>query len=348
MTGHTPETIRAARQEHEKLRERDLATQLGIAEAQLAAAQAGMRATRIDAHPDVVMGLTQELGEVMALTRNASCVHEKIGVYDNYQPGNHAAMVLNGAIDLRIFPSHWNHAFLVEKETDEMVRRSVQVFDAAGDAVHKVFVRQEDAFQRWDQARNALALRDQCETIDVQPRARPEAPKAAADKVDILRKEWTRMTDTHQFMRLTAKLKMNRLGAYRLAGAPFVRPLETRAIDDALIAVAGSGVEVMVFTGNKGCIQIHSGPIETLKAMGPWQNVIDPAFNLHLRRDHIAEVWAVDKPTRRGPAVSIEAFDAEGGLILQMFGVGKEGNDHRPAWQEVVATLPTLEHKVAV
>lgn len=348
MTSHTPESIRAAQAENTKLRERDLATKLGISEAQLVAAQAGMTATRIDAHPDVVMGLAQDLGEVMALTRNASCVNEKIGVYANYHPGNHAAMVLNGAIDLRMFPSHWKHAFLVEKESGDAVRRSVQVFDAAGDAVHKIFVREEAGFRQWDRARSQMALADQSETVAVTPRAPTEAPKAATDKVDVLRKEWARMTDTHQFMRLTSKLKMNRLGAYRIAGAPFVRPLETGSVDTALNTLAGSGAEVMVFTGNKGCIQIHSGPIETLKAMGPWQNVMDPAFNLHLRLDHIAEVWAVDKPTQRGPAVSVEAFDAEGGLILQMFGVGKEGNDHRPAWQDVVATLPTLEHETVV
>jgi putative hemin transport protein len=74
--------------------------------------------------------------------------------------------------------------------------------------------------------------------------------------------------------------------------------------------------------------------------MGPWQNVLDPGFNLHLRRDHIAEVWAVDKPTQRGPAISVEAFDAEGGLILQIFGLRKEDLDHRPAFGAHVAALP--------
>ena len=30
----------------------------------------------------------QKLGEVMALTRNPSCVHEKVGRYDNYHSDN--------------------------------------------------------------------------------------------------------------------------------------------------------------------------------------------------------------------------------------------------------------------
>ena len=122
-----PETIRALREDLPKLRDRDLADKLGISEAQLVAAFCGISTVKIDAHPDVVMGLALTLGEVMALTRNAACVHEKVGVYDDYHPGNHAAMVLGKDIDLRIFPSHWQHAFMVEKETDSGLRRSVQV-----------------------------------------------------------------------------------------------------------------------------------------------------------------------------------------------------------------------------
>jgi putative hemin transport protein len=200
----------------------------------------------------------------------------------------------------------------------------------------------------WENYRVIGALDDQSQTIAATPRVPPEAPKAHPANVEILRKEWTRMTDTHQFMRLTSKLKMNRLGAYRVAGAPFVRPLATVAVTDALTAVAGQGTQIMVFTGNRGCIQIHSGPIETLRPMGPWENVMDPRFNLHLRGDHVAEVWAVEKPTKRGMAVSLEAFDAQGALILQVFGVGKEGRDHRAAWADIVNSLPDLAHEETV
>jgi putative hemin transport protein len=139
---------------------------------------------------------------------------------------------------------------------------------------------------------------------------------------------------------------MNRLGAYRIAGAPFVRALTNGAVDQMLSLVQQRGTEVMVFVGNKGCIQIHTGPIGTLQSMGPWQNVMDSKFNLHLRLDHIAEVWAVEKPTQRGMAVSVEAFDKDGAMILQVFGVGKEGRDSRPAWAEIVNSLQGLEEGV--
>ncbi|MEM8654347.1 MAG: ChuX/HutX family heme-like substrate-binding protein [Pseudomonadota bacterium] len=331
--------IRAKRAAAPQPRDRDFAEALGISEAALVAAYCGRGATRIDAHPDVIMRAAQDLGEVMALTRNTSCVHEKIGVYDNYHTGPHAAMILTEDIDLRIFPSHWIHAFLVERESDGGIRRSIQVFDAAGDAVHKIILRDGSNHDAFAQLTRKLASDDQCPEARFAQRQPPEPAKIAEDKIDILRKEWQRMTDTHQFLRLVSKLKMNRLGAYRAAGLPFARKLAPHAVDALLAHLQSTGTEVMLFVGNRGCIQIHTGALHTLKPMGPWQNVMDPGFNLHLRRDEVAEVWAVDKPTQRGTATSVEAFDAYGALIFQVFGVPKDGRDSRPAFRALVANL---------
>ncbi|MCH2165298.1 MAG: hemin-degrading factor [Marinovum sp.] len=337
----TASAIRDAQVEWPNLRERDLADKLGITEGRLTAARTGQGATRITAHPDEVIGAAQTLGEVMALTRVDACVHEKVGVYENYHSGQHASMVLNENIDLRIFPSHWVHGMMVEKETDHGMARSIQVFDAAGDAVHKIHLRPSSNVDAWNLLKAQLALPDQSDELDVSPRAPIEAPKVVPEKRDILLKEWARMTDTHQFMRLCSKLKMNRLGAYRLADAHWVRALAPEAVDAALHKIREQSVDAMIFVGNRGCIQIHSGPIHSLKAMGPWQNVMDPGFNLHLRLDKIAEVWAVEKPTQRGAAYSLEAFDDQGGLILQIFGIGKEGLDSRPAWKAILDSLPS-------
>jgi putative hemin transport protein len=346
MTVLSPFDIRALREQSPNLRERDFSEQKGISEAALVAAYTGQTATRIQSHPDKIMAAAQELGEVMALTRVPACVHEKVGVYENYQSGQHASMVLNEDIDLRIFPQQWKNAFAVEKETDNGLQRSLQVFDAAGDAVHKIFLRQDSNLAAWSGIKEKLILDSQSQVLDAVPRLATEAAKSDPLKLDVLRKEWARLTDTHQFLRLCSKLKMNRLGAYRIAGAPFVRALAPEAVDQMLQKVNQQGIEIMLFVGNRGCIQIHTGPIETLRAMGPWQNVMDPKFNLHLRLDHIAEVWAVEKPTQRGMARSIEAFDKDGGLIMQVFGVGKEGRDSRPAWKEIVESLVGLDEGV--
>lgn len=344
----SPAGIRRLRDEHHALRARDFCDRFQISEAQLVAAYTGQGVTRIKAHPDDIMPRIERLGEVMALTRNASCVHERVGTYGNYKSGPHAAMILQPEIDLRLFPSHWVSAFALEEQTDKGMKRSIQIFDAAGDAVHKIHLRETSNHDAWADVIAELATEDTSDTLEVAPRKPAEAAKSNPDKRELLRSEWRKMTDTHQFLRLTSKLKMNRLGAYRIVGAPFVERMPPEAVDAALQSLAGSGTEVMLFVGNRGCIQIHGGPIETLRAMGPWQNVMDARFNLHLRLDHIHEVYVVNKPTQRGPAVSLEAFDAEGNIILQIFGRATAERDSRPDWETLLSALPRLQTEDAV
>lgn len=337
-----PAAIRALRAENPKARARDLATANGLTEAELVAAHVGHGVTVIDAHPDRLIPLIEGLGDVMALTRNESCVHERKGHYRNFRSGKHASVVLDPEIDLRIFPNHWVHGYAVaDHNGDGVIKRSLQVFDAAGDAVHKVHLLEASDVAAFDALVVALKTEAQPDTVTPGPRAPVEPAIIVPENVDALRDRWDRMTDTHQFLSMTKAHKMNRLGAYRGVGAPHAQRLVVDAVTRTLTIAAETKVPVMIFVGNGGCIQIHGGPIEKIVPMGPWINVMDPRFNLHLRADHIAEVWAVTKPTDTGPAVSVEAFDAEGGLILQIFGYRKD----TPAepWNDLVAGLPRLD-----
>ncbi|UYV39561.1 hemin-degrading factor [Rhodobacteraceae bacterium D3-12] len=318
-----------------------------MSEAQLVAADVGETVTRITGDLDRIMPALKQLGKVMALTRNESCVIEKVGVYDNFTPGQHAGLIVNGEIDLRMFPGQWVHGFAIEQETERGMRRTIQVFDAAGDAVHKVFLRERSNADAWPGVVAELKIEDQSNTLEVTPRKPVEAAKADADKADKLRSEWDKLTDTHQFLMLVRRLKMNRLGAYRIAGEPYARRLETDVIQKLLYKAAESETAIMVFVGNAGCIEIHTGPIKKVVEMGPWINVLDPGFDMHLRMDHVAEVYAVTKATRRGDAISIEAFDADGGLIAQFFGVLAEP-EQAQKWNEMIAGFDTMVEAATV
>lgn len=339
MNDLTPARLRELKREA-TVRPYDLAAQLGVSEAALVEADLGLGVTRIDPVPGRLIPAVERLGEVMALTRNRSCVIEKIGRYTDFHDGDHAAMTLNPEIDLRIFPGRWTHAYAVEAENANGPRRSVQVFDAAGDAVHKIYLREGSDLGAWSALLGELALPDQETPSEFRPRAKTPPAKIAEDRADKLRSEWEKMTDTHQFNTLVSRLKMNRLGAYRLVGAPHARPLDVDAVPALFDAVRDQNQQVMMFVGNMGCIEIHSGPMQNLKPMGPWLNVLDERFNLHLRADHVAEVWLVNKPTKRGPAISVEAFDAEGAVIFQCFGMRPEKGGDAEGWAHLVEALP--------
>lgn len=345
MAALMPATIRTLRLENPKARARDFAQSHGIAEAELVAAHVGHGTTALVADPDRLMPWIGRLGDVMALTRNESCVHERRGSYLDYRTGAFAAMVLGAEIDLRIFQPHWVHAFAVEEDGADGPKRSLQIFDTAGDAVHKVHLKPESHHDQFAALIRGLRHPDQAAPLTLKPRAAVEPARATQAGADGLRKSWDAMSDTHQFLGMVKDHGMNRLGAYRVAGAPYVKPLKTGAVTRVLEAVAAEAIPLMIFVGNAGCIQIHSGLIEKVVPMGPWINVMDPRFNLHLRTDHVAEVYSVWKPTRTGDVFSVEAFDAEGGLILQMFGYRKDAP--AKAWDALIAALPPREEAFA-
>ena len=78
-------------------------------------------------------------------------------------------------------------------------------------------------------------------------------------------------------------------------------------------------------------IQIHTGPVRQLRRTGPWYNVLDPKFNLHLDTTAIASSWVVNKPTSDGWVTSLELYAANGDLIAQFFGERKPASPSCPA-----------------
>lgn len=345
MAKLAPEQIRALRAENLKARARDFATVQGITEADLVAAYVGETATAIVADPDRLLPWAGKLGDVMALTRNEHCVHERRGEYLDYRSGAFASMVLGAEIDLRIFAKNWVYAFAVEEQGEDGPKRSLQVFDAAGDAVHKIWLKPESKHDQWADLVANMRLPEQVAALELTARKPVEPAKGDASSAEGLRKAWDAMTDTHQFMGLTKENGVNRLGAYRIVGAPYAERIDPAAVTLTLERASEGQIPVMIFVGNMGCIQIHGGPINKIMPMGPWINVMDPRFNLHLRADRLAEVYRVWKPTRTGDVFSVEGFAEDGELILQIFGYRKD----TPAepWNALVAGLPALEEVVA-
>ncbi|MGR6467202.1 hemin-degrading factor [Rhizobium sp. PAMB 3182] len=344
MNGNLPtaEDIRKARQDNPKLRERDLAANLGITEADYIAAWIGHGVRRISTDFERVFPGLEALGEVMALTRNEFAVHEKIGVYDRYIDGRNAAMMLGEQIDMRMFPKHWVHGFAVEFYTGETVKRSFQFFDASGEAVHKVHLRPASDVSAWQALADKLALPDQNVPVAAAVYSRTSPVNDNAVPHEKLRERWEGMTDTHQFVGILKDLELSRLKALESIGEDFAWQLAPDAVHAMMLAAVDDGLPIMCFVGSRGCIQIHSGPLHNVATMGPWVNVMDPTFHLHLRADKIAQTWAVRKPVDKGHVTSIEAYDAEGELIIQFFGKRIEGQDERPNWRAIVEALPRL------
>ncbi|MEI9994166.1 MAG: ChuX/HutX family heme-like substrate-binding protein [Rhizomicrobium sp.] len=326
-----------------RLRSRDAAARLGVSEGELIASLVGDSATRLRTDGAAIIREVPALGPVMALTRNAHCVHEKIGPYLDVSIEAAHGLVLGELIDLRLFPSRWHHTFAVIDETEDGPRRSLQVFDADGTAVHKIYQKPATDVAAFDRLISQWRAEDQSPVLQPVAIAAPKADRPDSEiDVEGLRRAWSALEDTHEFFGMLRKHGTGRLQALRLAGPQFAQPVTTDSLARTLETARDAATPIMVFVGNPGCIQIHSGPVTTLKRMGPWFNVLDPTFNLHLREDAIASAWVVRKPTRDGDVTSLELFDKDGFCFAQLFGVRKPGKPELEAWRAVLAILPGL------
>jgi putative hemin transport protein len=327
------------RGEKPALRIRDAAATLGVSEAELVALGVGQTATPLTTDWRGILNDMPAVGRVMCLTRNEHCVHERHGRFEGVDVKGPHGIVLGPDIDLRLFLGSWKHGFAVREPLKQGERLSLQFFDGAGEAVHKIYATDETDRPAFD----ALIARYTAATLaDMKIGARaPDAIDRPDAEIDVagLRTAWLGMKDTHEFFGMLGKFKVGRVQALRLVGADLVRELPVRALRAAFEAASTDGTPIMIFVGSHGCIQIHTGPVKRLVDVHGWFNVLDPDFNLHLRDAGVARVFSVRKPTEDGIVTSIEAFDAHNRNILLMFGARKPGKPELEEWRTIVANV---------
>jgi putative hemin transport protein len=330
----------ALREAKPGIRNRDAAETLGISEAELIASGLGEKTIRLQPDWHGLFQRLPKLGKVMALTRNETTVHERRGTYAEASFNDHVGLVLGPDIDLRIFLTRWRFIFAVEEESRRGPLKSLQIFDRNGTAVHKIYAGEETSVGAWGELIADLRAPIQSAQLDLAAPETKAAPRADAEiDATSLLDGWQNLKDTHDFVPLLMKHKAQPNQAFRLAEGRFAWRMETGKVRRLLETVSERATPIMVFVGNPGIIQIHSGPVSRIQIVGEWLNVLDPEFNLHLREDRIAEVWKVEKPTSDGIVTSVEVFDGTGDRMATFFGVRKPGQPELEAWRGLVRDL---------
>ena len=325
------------------LRARDIANQLGVSEAELLSSRTGKTIIKLEGDWGELIRSMPSLGRVMSLTRNESCVHEKHGEFDNISIGPGHGLVLNNDIDLRLFMSHWHFGFAVSETVASGRRHSFQFFDIDGEAVHKVYIPKDSNLRAYDTIIKKFRAKNQAEAISTHglPSGRDDVPDKSLD-IDNFLTHWSNLKDTHHFFGMLNEFGVGRRQSMRVAQGKFTRQLHDGCLQGALDRAVADQTSIMCFVGNPGCIQIHTGRIYKVAIMGPWLNILDSSFNLHLNQKSIESIWAVEKPTSDGIVTSLEVYDESGFCFCQFFGERKPGKKELPDWQRIVASIPTL------
>lgn len=327
----------ALKAENPHLRIRNAAAELGVSEAELLATNVGEGVTFLKPEFQNILTEAEKLGKVMALTRNDECVHERKGTYLNGDFSSpHAQLFVGEDIDLRIFLNHWKFAFAVV----EGDKKSLQFFGKDGLALHKIYLTKDSNESVFDVLVEKFKADEQQSSFEfeaVSPKTE-EKPDAEID-VEGFQNAWRSLKDTHDFFMITRKFGVSRTQALRLAPEGFTKKIDSSKVVNVLEDASEKELPIMIFVGNRGIIQIHTGNVKKTLWHQQWFNVMDPDFNLHLDVTKIAEAWIVKKPTEDGEVTAIEVFNKEGDFIVQLFGKRKPGIPELQEWKDLVADL---------
>ncbi|MGL4723189.1 MAG: hemin-degrading factor [Scandinavium sp.] len=316
---------------------RDIAALMEISEAELTWARVGHDAWRVKGEVRDVLAALEAVGDVKCICRNDYAVHEQVGSFTNQHLSGHAGLVLNPrALDLRLFLNQWASVFHISETSARGERQSIQFFDNQGDALLKVYTTDATDMAAWGDVLTRFIHADN-PVLALQP---AEAPAMAGD-IDgaTLDGEWRAMTDVHQFFTLLRHHNLSRQQAFRLVGDDLACQVDNDAVARLLENARQDANEIMVFVGNRGCVQIFTGAIEKVVPMKGWLNIFNSAFTLHLREDTIAESWITRKPTADGHVTSLELFAADGTQIAQLYGQRTEGEPEQTQWRAQVEAL---------
>ncbi|WP_407207628.1 hematinate-forming heme oxygenase ChuS [Citrobacter portucalensis] len=317
---------------------RDIAGLMNISEAELTFARVGHDAWRLRGEVREILSALEAVGETKCICRNEYAVHEQVGAFTNQHLNGHAGLVLNPrALDLRLFLNQWASTFHISETTAHGERQSIQFFDHQGDALLKVYTTQNTLVEEWAALLTRFIFTEN-PPLALQP-ANNSAPAAVTVDAQTVDQEWRAMTDVHQFFGLLKRHELTRQQAFNLVGDDLACKVSNSALAQLLDTARQDGNEIMVFVGNRGCVQIFTGVIEKLVPMKGWLNIFNPTFTLHLLEESVAETWVTRKPTADGHVTSLELFAADGTQIAQLYGQRTEGEPEQTQWRAQIDAL---------
>jgi putative hemin transport protein len=301
-----------------RLRIREAAARLRVSEMDLVALNRDGTTTPLRNDWIGLLSSLAPLGELMALTRNDHAVHELHGHYRDPELTDSPREVVFNELGLRLLVDAWRHGFAVTEKAGGSARHSLQFFDSAGTAVHKIYVTErshlgayEDLVERHAAAEPFLltgATRGKgLGGLSARPPAHAEPLLTGG--------------------RLTA------------------RPVERSSVEHIMRLTAEIGMPLLVVVPSPAAVQTYAGLIHNIKRTGPWINILDARFSLHLRDAEVASVWVVRETSTTGVSLSLALYDTNGGLIARFLSVaGSEADD---TWQDLLGALPTLRAEEA-
>jgi len=274
------------------------------------------------------------LGQVAVSTGNGAVAITRTGTYGKMSHEEAIGLTIGRSIDLRIFYDKWGSVFACHSPSGE---RSLHVFDIHGQPVTRVILEPDGNREAFDRLIGQHGSARQETALDIQPV--PAGPAEADGVVDIseFHAAWDAMTDPHQFFGMLKRFGLSRHRAMEIARQDQACRLQDDALGELLRDVMDTATPIMVFVGNCGQIQIHTGALASLGIHAGIMQINATDLDLILNTREIASQWVVRKPTTDGTVTSVELYDAQGRNVAMLFGARKPGHPEREDWRAAVA-----------
>ena len=350
----TPDALHQAALRLKKLnnlRPRDIAEQLQVSECEIVSSRCGLThdelgsVKRLQCTPTSRKAMFEQfpkLGKIMSMTRNDSAVHERKGIFESVRVGEQMGLILGNDIDLRLIFKNWAYAFSVTDVSETRTLNSIQFFDPYGQAVYKLYAVDQTNMDEWHTLIQKFLDEHQDAGEEVLPLdEEADEPKTSNSSFDVaqFQNDWQQLTDVHQFHPMLKRHGISRIDAMNHAPQGSVTEVRVDCALELLNRAQAQTLPIMIFVGNRGCVQIHTGPIERIVQAKGWLNILDPDFNLHLKENHLHSAWVVRRPSTEGVITCIDFFDAQNNLIMSTFGKRIPLEPEMPEWQALAESL---------
>ncbi|SHJ97945.1 ChuX/HutX family heme-like substrate-binding protein [Halomonas caseinilytica] len=316
-----------------------IARRLDISAGELQAARIGRDTWTLSLAPRELARRFEALGAVEARTCSPAATLVQRGRYPRLDGSDAAGLLLApGGLDLRLLFSHWHWACLVrERPRCGSIDWQVQVFDQHGRMLHSCRALDTALSEGWTKLFEVATEEEPAFTQEM-PRPIRELPDTEG-----LADDWGAMRDVHQFFSLLRRHGLERHEANALMEGHFTEALAPAAVENVLRRASEQRLPLMCFVSSPGCVQIRTGALPLPEWRDGRLSVSDPNFALRLDEAAISRVWRVHKPNADGGVTSLEAFDEQGQMILQLYAERREGQAERADWRRLLEAFPRWE-----
>ena len=286
------------RSKNKNIRIRDAASKMGVSEAEILSTEIGDSVSYLSIS-DFSIFLKDILcaDKLMILIRNKIVVHENIIESKNVKLVENQIVDMDGLIILDFNSSHFKYAFFQNKLHARRQLRSFQIFNNKGDAVVKIYLKSKDM----DIFDNIALKYGSKYNYELQSGVHPN-----------------HLIEEYQYIDFYFDKNNN---------IPEIVEISNQSLRILLNSASNMKLPIQIHGLGLGSVQYHRDIVKNIVDYGPWLNVIDKKFNLHVLESEISKSTLNMFTINNQKYFVIDFFDSENNHVLGITSVkGFENN----------------------